>query len=175
VQAVTRRKVSGFLLILPILVFCGSISDADEDWVIREDGVGQLAIGMTLSQVNKTLREKFTLPADKDNQPCFYVKTKRHQHIAFMIEDGRLTRMDVDAPGIFTVKHIQVGDSEARAMRAHGQKLKVEPQHFIDGGHYLTIRSSNGRFGVRFETEKGKITNYYAGEFTSVQYEEGCQ
>jgi hypothetical protein len=159
---------------MTLLLACGSISHAGEDWVVREDGVGPLAIGMTLPQVNQTLHEKFTMPANKDDQSCFYVKTKRHPHIAFMIEDGRLTRVDVDAPGIFTAKHIQVGDSEASAIRAYGQKLQVEPHHYIEEGHYLTIRSSNGRYGIRFETNKGKILTYYAGEFESVQYVEGC-
>jgi hypothetical protein len=156
------------------LLACGSISHAGEDWVVREDGVGPLTIGMTLLQVNKTLHEKFTMPEDKADQPCFYVKTTEHPHIAFMIEDGRITRVDVDAPGIFTVKPILVGDCEATAIRAYGQRMEVGPHKYIDDGHYLTIRSSNGRYGIRFETEEGKILSYYAGEFTAVQYVEGC-
>jgi hypothetical protein len=160
------------MMTLPLA--CSSISHAGEDWVVGEDGVGPVTIGMTFLELNKTLHEKFTMPKDKADQGCFYVKTTKHPHIAFMIEDGLLTRVDVDAPGIFTVKHIQVGDSEASAIRAYGQKLQVEPHHYIEEGHYLTIRSSNGRYGIRFETEKGKILTFYAGEFKAVQYVEGC-
>ena len=170
----TRRKISASLLMMALPLGCSNISHAAEDWIVREDGVGPVTIGMTLSQVNKILHENLTMPKDTADEGCFYVKTTKHPHIAFMIEDGRLTRVDVDARGIFTARHIQVGDSEARAIRVYGQKLEVGPHHYIDEGHYLTIRSSNGRYGIRFETDKGKILTYYAGEFNSVQYVEGC-
>jgi hypothetical protein len=29
--------------------------------------------------------------------------------------------------------------------------------------------------GVRFETDKGKITTYYAGKYDAIQYVEGCE
>jgi len=170
----TRRKISAFLLIVALPLACNSISHAAEGWVVREDGVGPLTIGMKLSQVNKTLHENLTMPKDTADEGCLYVKTTKHPHIAFMIEDGRLTRVDVNARGIFTVEHIQVGDSEARAIRVYGQRLEVGPHHYIDEGHYLTFRSRDGRYGIRFETDKGKILTYYAGEFKSVQYVEGC-
>jgi hypothetical protein len=170
----TRRETSAFLLMTALALTCISVSHADEDWVVREDGVGPVNIGMTLSQLDKTLHENFVMPDNKADQGCFYVKPTKRPHVAFMIEGGRLARVDVDAPGIFTTKHIQVGDSEASAIRAYGQKLQVEPHHYIGGGHYLTIRSSNGQYGIRFETDKGKVLTYYAGEFRAVQYVEGC-
>jgi hypothetical protein len=73
-----------------------------------------------------------------------------------MIEDGHFSRVDVDAPGITTTEGVQVGDSEAKALQVYGPRLKVEPHHYIDDGHYLTVRSSNGRYGMRFETEEGE-------------------
>jgi hypothetical protein len=130
---------------------------ADDVWVIREDGVGPAKIGMTISQLNTVLGEKFAMPREKDDQACFDVQPTKHSHISFMIEDGRLSRVDVDAPGISTTEGIQVGDSEAKAQRVYGSRLKVEPHHSIDEGHYLTVRSRDGRYGTRFETEKGKI------------------
>ena len=116
------------------------------------------------------------MPENKADQGCFYVKPAKHPHVAFMIEDGSLVRVDVDGPGIFTVEHIQVGDSEASAVSAYGHKLKMEPNPYISAkvGHYLTARSSDGRYGIRFEIEKGKIRTYYAGGFKAVQYVEGC-
>ena len=147
---------------------------AADAWVVREDGVGPAKVGMTLSQVNTVLGEKFAMPIEKDGQACFDVQSTNHSHVSFMIEDGHLSRVDVDAPGITTTEGVQVGDSEAKALRVYGSRLKVEPHHYIDDGHYLTVRSSNGRYGIRFETEKGKITTFYSGRFASVQYVEGC-
>jgi hypothetical protein len=79
-----------------------------------------------------------------------------------------------DGPGISTTEGIQVGDSEKHAGRVYGTRLKVEPQQYIDDGHYLTARSRDGRYGIRFETEKAKIQRFYAGRFKAVQYVEGC-
>jgi len=44
-----------------------------------------------------------------------------------------------------------------------------------EGGHYLTFRSSDGRYGIRFETDQGKITTFYAGSYAAIQYIEGCE
>jgi hypothetical protein len=162
------------ILLVVIALFGMSMVQVDEDWVIREDGVGPVKIGMTVPELNTVLHQRFSMPKDKDEQACFYVKPTKHPHIAFMIEDGRLSRADVDGPGISTAEGIQVGDSEEHAHRVYGPRLKVEPHKYIDDGHYLTVRSTDGRYGIRFETEKGKIQRFYAGRFKAVQYVEGC-
>lgn len=147
----------------------------NENWVVREDGVGPVKIGMTLSQLNTVLHEKFSMPKEKDEQGCFYVEPSKHEHFEFMIVDGHLVRVEVNGPGILTAEGIQVGDSEGHALHVYGKKLKVEPHAYIpEDGHYLTVRSEDGRYGIRFETEKGKIQRYYAGQFKAVQYIEGC-
>ena len=130
---------------------------------------------MSLSQLNAVLHEKFSMPESKDDQGCFYVNPTRHPHVALMIEDGRLARIDVDGPGVATAEGIQVGDSEARVLQVYGSRLKVEPHAYTGPeGHYLTVRSKSGRYGIRFETDKGKVETFYAGRFKAVQYIEGC-
>ncbi len=143
-------------------------------WVVREDGVGPAKVGMTLSQLNTALGEKFAMPRDKDDQSCFVVKPVKHPHTALMIEDGHFSRVDVDAPGLSTTEGIHVGDSEAQARRVYGARLKIEPHQYIEGGHYLTVRSHDGRYGMRFETDKGRIQSFYAGRFDAIQLVEGC-
>jgi hypothetical protein len=132
---------------------------------------------MTLSQLNKALLERFRLPKEKNDPGCFYVNSTKHPHVAFMIEDGKLVRIDIDGPGIFDEKHVQVGDSEASVLRGYDHTLKEEPNPYVpaDVGHYLTARSRYGRYGIRFEIEKGKVRMYYAGGFNAVQYVEGCE
>ena len=53
--------------------------------------------------------------------------------------------------------------------------MEVEPSKYTgdEGGHYLTIRSPDQRYGIRFETEQGKVTNFYGGKYEAVQYVEG--
>jgi len=38
----------------------------------------------------------------------------------------------------------------------------------------LTLRSADQRYGMRFETEAGKVTTFYAGKYEAEQYVEGC-
>jgi hypothetical protein len=166
---ISRGFIALTLALASIVAFA-----SDDAWVVRQDGVGPAKVGMTLSQLNTALGEKFAMPIEKDGQACFEVQSTKYSHISFMIEDGHLSRVNVDAPGITTTEGLQVGDSEAKALRAYGPRLKVEPHHYIDDGHYLTVRSTNGRYGTRFETEKGKITSFYSGQFASVQLVEGC-
>jgi hypothetical protein len=150
------------------------VRQGDSGWVLREDGIGPVLVGMTLEQLNKVLGETFSMPQSKEEQACFYVEPSHHPQVGFMMMRGRVARIDVTRAGIFTSKHIEVGDSEARALQAYGSSLKVEPHAYsAPDGHYLTIRS--GRYGLRFETYKGKIDMFYAGRSDAIQYIEGCQ
>lgn len=165
-----KRMVVAVLIVASIT---GAV--ADDSWVVRDNGIGPARIGMRLSELNTVLREKFSMPESKDEQSCFYVEPTKHAGIGFMILDGRLARVDVYTPGVRTVKGIRVGDSETRALKIYGPKLKTEP-HFYTGpeGHYLTIHSSDGRYGIRFETENGKIDRFYAGTSAAISFVEGC-
>jgi hypothetical protein len=168
------QRTLGFLALLAILAICRL--PADDTWVLREDGVGLVKIGMGLSELNAVLQERFRLPAEKDDRACFYVKPKHRPHVAFMILDGRLARIDVDGAGIFTTSGVFVGDSEAHALRVYGSKLKVEENKYTGPeGHDLTIRANDRRYGMRFETYEGKITQFYAGRFDAIQLVEGCE
>jgi len=147
---------------------------ADENWVIREDGIGPAKIGMTLPRLNAALHEKFSVPKNKDEQKCFYVQPANHEHISLMIKNGRFVRVDVDAAGIPTSEGIQVGDSEERARGVYGARLKVEPLADDKDRNYLWVRSKDGRYGVRFEPGEEKIVQLYAGLYKALQYSEGC-
>jgi hypothetical protein len=151
----------------------GCIRSASETGTVRFDGVGPVTVGMTLSQLNTILHETHSMPTAKDEQGCFFLDaTKR---VAFMMKGGRLARVDVYKPGVLTSKRIQVGDSESHALTVYGHRLKVEPHFYVDSGHYLTVRSKDGRLGIRFETDQGKITMYYAGRYDAIACVEGCE
>ncbi|MDP9158653.1 MAG: hypothetical protein M3O09_00275, partial [Acidobacteriota bacterium] len=40
-------------------------------WVLREDGIGPVKIGMTLAELNSVLHAEPSLTDDKDNEGCF--------------------------------------------------------------------------------------------------------
>jgi len=143
---------------------------------MRFDGTGPVKFGMSLSELNAALHERFSMPQGKEEQGCFYVSPARHPGISFMIEDGHVTRVDVQRRGISTAEGVRIGDSEARAAQVYGNKLKVEPHHYTSPeGHYLTVLSNDKRYGIRFETDEGKVVRFYAGQRHAIAYVEGCQ
>ncbi|HEX3093461.1 MAG TPA: hypothetical protein VHW72_12600 [Candidatus Angelobacter sp.] len=164
------------LLVAYMLFATVAVSTATHKWVVRFDGTGPVKIGMSLSDLNAALHEKFSMPNDKDEQACFYVEHSKYPGVAFMIQEGFVTRVDVDRPEVSTAEGIKIGDSESRAMQVYGSKLKVELHHYTaPEGHYLTVLSSNERYGIRFETDKGKIVRFYAGQQQAIALVEGCQ
>ena len=141
---------------------------------MREESVGPVKIGMSLNQLRAVLNEKL-VGEESGTEGCYYVHARGHDHISFMIEDGKVSRIDIEAPGFATLTGVQVGNSESRLRQVYGTKLKVTEHKYIDTGHYFTVQSQNGRYGVRFETDKGKILRFYAGRYESIQYVEGCE
>ena len=152
-----------------------SICTASDLWIVRFDGTGPIKVGMSLSELNTALHESFSMPQDNEEQGCFYVSPAKHPGISFMLEDGHVARVDVQRRGISTSKGIKIGDSEVRAVQVYGNRLKVEPHAYTaPEGHYLTVLSPDRRYGIRFETDKGKIVNFYAGRREAIAYIEGC-
>jgi hypothetical protein len=115
VERVLKRILRALLVTLAMLTLVGGgVAVPADVWVVREDGVGPVKIGRSLSPLNAALHEKFAMPENKDHQPCLYVTSTRHPVVSFMIVDGVVERADVDAAGVSTVDGIQVGDSKHR-------------------------------------------------------------
>jgi hypothetical protein len=160
-----------------VLLLCTSLfstSIAADTWVVREDGVGPVKVGITLAQLSMILHQKLT-EEESGSDNCYYVTAPGHDHVGFMIIDGHVARVDVNARGVATVTGIQVGDTEDQVRKLYGTRMKVTAHQYVDNGHYLTVRSADGHYGVRFETDGGKITGYYAGTYEAIQYVEGCE
>jgi hypothetical protein len=160
------------LILLALTLLIAGVCFAGDGWVVRQDGVGPVKIGMSLQQLNVALHEKFAMPQDKEDKGCFYVTSTLHPQVSFMIENRHVVRVDVDKSGVTTTAGVQVGDSEEHVKQVYGSPLKVEPNHYTDG-HYLTVQ--RGNYGVRFETDEGKVSTFYAGTSEAIQYIEGCQ
>jgi len=165
-----------FLLAATLFLVTGSVSGFKGQWIVRFRGVGPVKIGMTLQQLNTVLNEHFSLPSDKEEHECFYVTPSKHSGVSFMILNGRVARADVDERGVASSGGIQIGNTEADAERVYGKRLKITPHAYTaPEGHYLTVISNDGAYGMRFETDQGRIVTFYAGRVDAIQFVEGCQ
>jgi hypothetical protein len=166
-----------YLPILVLSVWGFSTPPTDKTWkTIRADGIGPANISMSLAQLNAALDEKFVAPMDKDERECFFVDSTQHPGVSFMIEEGKLTRVDLDNRSIESAKGIRVGDTEAHAIAAYGGQLRVEPNAYTGpADHVLTYSSPDGKYGLKFILDQGKIRVIYAGLSSSISYIEGCE
>ena len=161
------------LFLLSLLV--AATASAGGDWRVRPGGVGPVHVGMTLAQVRDALHGDIKEDDPRSgSEDCFYVQSKQHPGTEFMILDGKLARTDVNETGIFTPEGVQVGDSEANVRKVYGSRVKVSKHQYFDNGHYLTVPALDQRYGTRFETDNGKVTSYYAGLTSAIEYVEGC-
>jgi hypothetical protein len=161
-------------LIVLLCVLLAGTSLGDSPWTIRENGVGPVRVGMTLSQLQAALHQKLEEDDESGSDNCFYVHEHGNKQTSFMIVDDHLVRIDVLEPGIKTASGIQVGDPETKLRQVYGTRIKVMGHQYIDTGHYLTVRSTDSHYGIRFETDKGKILTFYAGTYEAIQFVEGC-
>jgi hypothetical protein len=130
---------------------------------------------MNLSELNKALHTSYSTPSDPEERSCFYVDVPHQAGVGVMLLDGRVARVDVDNASTRTAEGIHNGDSESHALQVYGKRLEVEPHHYEpENGHYLTLYSNDKKLGIRFETEDGKITRYYAGTERALALVEGC-
>jgi hypothetical protein len=143
--------------------------------IVRFDGIGPVRVGMNLLELNKALHTSYAKPTDPDEQACTYVEVPHQPGIGLMILDGFVARVDVDNRSTHTSEGVHNGDSEAHALQVYGKKLEAEPNYYEpENGHYLTLLSNDRKLGIRFETEDGKITRYYAGTTSAIALVEGC-
>jgi len=166
-----HKRLHAFLLLL----FVVAAAYPADSWRIRPDGVGPVRVGMTLSQIRKMLHGELKEDdPESESEDCFYVQSKQHPGVEFMILDGKLARADVNQAHVFTPEGIQVGDSEAKVRKVYGSRVKVSHHQYFDNGHYLTVLAPNRHYGTRFETNNGKVISYYAGRADAIEYVEGC-
>jgi hypothetical protein len=91
-----------------------------------------------------------------------------------MFFDGVLARVDVDRPGPRTTAGITVGDPESAVLRAYGDRVTRERHAYVESGWYLRVLAPDGRHGITFEIDAGKVISFYAGALPAIQWIEGC-
>lgn len=137
---------------------------------------GAVRLGMDVAALEKALGVRMVgSPVDPGGN-CRYVSpAKGNEGLHFMLIDGRLARIDVEAPRVRTLSGIGLGSTEASIRSTYRGRIEESPHKY--GGSesaYLTFHSRSRKHAIRFETEDGKVRYYYAGTAETIQYSEGC-
>ncbi|RDI97629.1 hypothetical protein DVT68_15160 [Dyella solisilvae] len=141
-------------------------------------GFGAARIGMSRQELAAALGDKLVdeVPGDPDNQHCgFVTSAKAGEGIRFMLIEEHLARINVSSPVFQAASGAHIGSTEEEVLAAYTGQVDVAPHAYnAPEGNYLTVHSPDGRDGIRFETDQGRVVKFYAGTAEAIQYIEGC-
>lgn len=164
-------------VIFAALLLCGTATAAQSPTILTPTGIPPITIGMTIRQAEEALGEKLKVDyTESDTEACGRADSPslNARGVLLMVEDRRVTRIDVDGKQIETAAGVGISSTEAAVKRAYGKRLTIEPHAYDDNGHYLIVTDPDGKHGIVFETDGKRVTTFRAGEFPSVRYIEGC-
>jgi hypothetical protein len=149
-------------------------------WTVTERGYGPLQAGMTLAEARSALGDTMSIPAPSDSV-CDHVTPAfakgAEPSMLFMIEQGRIARVEVRDSSVATAAGARVGDARSRIETLYRGRVRVEPHKYTDG-KYLIVPLGTGAdslFRLVFETdENGKVSTFRSGLYPQVQWVEGC-
>ncbi|AFZ11161.1 hypothetical protein Cri9333_0161 [Crinalium epipsammum PCC 9333] len=140
------------------------------------NGIGSVQVGMTVAQASKAAGTKLVSSGSIEPQCSYYNLQNGTKDIAFMVTNGRIARVDVLKGRISTASGARIGDTEARIKALYAGQIQVSP-HKYTNGHYLTFvpkDKSDKNFGLVFETDGKRVTQYRSGKQPELQFVEGC-
>lgn len=172
------------LLVSLALVSLAAPSWSAEAEILSAFGLGPVRIGMSVPEAEKALGAALEVETIQDGDACGYARRKdeRDANIAYMVEDGRITRIDVSRPRqagahqrpVVTEAGVGLQSTEEEVRKAYGPRLKAQPNKYDDRERDLTVDEPDRKRAIVFETLNGGIGAFRAGVYPSVGYIEGC-
>ena len=139
------------------------------------EGVGEVRVGITLNQLKSIYSVPMTVEDELVEGGCTFAYPKKNPYgISFMVVSGIVARIDLFHVGFKTKAGGQVGDTEKAIKSLYGVRVKVTPHAYDETGHYLTVRSSDGKSSLVFETDGKVVTGIRIGRLPEAEYIEGC-
>jgi hypothetical protein len=140
-------------------------------------GVGPIRIGMNERQLEDALQMRLPETQDASEDSCRQIEAgPRWPGTSVMLLDGRVARIDISKRGIPTLSGALVGDLVSHVYGIYGHRLRASHHDFGagEGMEYLTMFSGDRHYGIRFETDGERVTEFYVGTSEAVQFIEGC-
>lgn len=148
---------------------------------IRFDGFGPASFGDSAEALRMAWGKDLGTAGLDNAEACHYLFPQPQpagpSRIAFMIEQGKLVRLDVQADDITAPGGGKVGMNVDQIEQLYPGRVVVQPHKYLyeEGGKYLRIGSVDGGIGVLlFETDGKAVTSWRVGVPPQVDYVEGC-
>lgn len=160
---------------------------------LRFDGVGPLTVGMTPAEAAAG-GIAVSIGADQSEE-CAVAAIEDAPGLSATVVDGRITRIDAETsttvhdeqtdrttevyPGVpwETIAGIKIGDSDGRVRAAYGERVSVERDPGVRGRSFLVVEplEPGTDLALVFETERGVVETFRAGERGAVTDPELCR
>jgi hypothetical protein len=157
-------------LLLLLLTYAVTVCAGDP--VLSATSYGQIKFGDSLGKVERLLNEKTPKITDPDEKLCRQIKFRAYPAVTLMVENGVVTRAESSA-AIPTSLGLTVGASLEAVMKKVAT-IVIEPHQYDPNGHYLILKTPDGKAALVLEEGGGKVTNVRGGLEPSVEYVEGC-
>ena len=157
------------LLLYPLIGF------GDDTWRITTRGYGPIRAGMTPAEAARLMGTRLKTLEDRplDSSCDHLYAEKGFEGVSLMVQNGKITRLELSSSSVQTLSGIKIGDSTTRLKQVFGTRLEIEQHKYDDDGFYYFVWEQSKRHGVKFEIGGGRVTEIYAGD-ESIQYVEGC-
>ena len=120
-------------------------------------GFGAFRIGMPLWDLLAALGDTATVEGVEGG--CTHVYRAGSREVVFMVVDGALARVEVKSPALATRSGVVVGGTEDDVRAAYPGRVETT-DHEYEEGHYLTVRSSDRRSALVFDTDGHRIRSF---------------
>lgn len=144
-------------------------------------GYGDVKLGIAAAGMEQAWGGALEREPVQDDS-CYYLQPKRappsENDPAFMVEQGKFVRYDIDGDKEIAPGGGRVGMAKAEILRLYPGQVEQQPHKYSDG-QYLRIADPAGGPGVLlFETDDkgdaGKVVRWRVGLAPQVDYVEGC-
>jgi hypothetical protein len=166
---------SARVLSVAIGLFTTAIAFAAPSWCLGMGGLGPIRAGMSVEQVMR-LADFSGLERKHPAGECWYLRYEGGKSaFDLMIIEDKVVRLELKGTSkLGTFAGARIGTTEDELKSMYGARLDIQRHKYDEAGHTLTLKSSDGDYGLRFETSRSKVTAIQAGSWEHLHYVEGC-
>jgi hypothetical protein len=173
-------KMRALVLFAVLLAACPAFAE-DAPWVLSQDGIGPVKIGMDDVQLDRFLHTKLGY-SPYENHGCSTLISKdlAPRGVTFTIESKHLTRINVDFYGtdprpltIKTEAGIGLTSSEEDVLKAY-PAARIKPDAADPTWHTIFVESPDLAKGLVFETNGKTVKSMRSGANPAISYPNGC-
>lgn len=148
--------------------------------VINFEGFGPAKFGANEEQVRISWGRPLQAGTPAPGASCYQLfmdpKPEGGNGIAFLFEDGKFARYDVDVPQHVAPGGFSVGARAEDILAAFAGRIEVQPHKYVEGARNLIVSPADGGAArLIFEVDAaGAVSSWRIGVSPQIYYVEGC-